>query len=80
MNTIVDYFIYPLSPILALMVAAVALLCLECLPGDRKDLRRIKLWVSLAGTLASGLCIWHLARNWPIAFSTVGYPERGLAP
>ena len=80
MNTIVAYFIYPLSPILALTAAAVVLLLLECLPNS-DSLRRGKLWVSLAGTIASGLCLWHLFKDWPITFATVGYPGGiGLAP
>ena len=69
--SLVDYFLIPLSPLIALVVAGILLIVLECFKKPVSN--QTKLFVALLGPMASaGMATW-LSSTWPIAYSSVGY-------
>lgn len=71
MNTVFEYFIVPLTPILALVAMGILVLVLECIP--RFPLRNAKLLLALAGPLISAYYVYQIWMAWPIPFTSIGY-------
>lgn len=68
MNMIATHFLFPVSPILSLVAAAVGLIGLECLPGLR--LRRTKRLMAMVGGIASisfTLSLWTRMADYVVA-------------
>lgn len=75
MNMITTHFLFPISPILSLVAAAVGLIGLECLPGLR--LNRTKWLVAMIGAIASllfTLALW----TWLPGHAVSGIDSRWL--
>jgi len=66
-----EFFLYPSSPVLVLLLTATALIGLECLPLDHWS--RGKFCVAIGGAVASILLSVLLWKAWPIPYSSVGY-------
>jgi len=70
MNPIVEFFLLPLSPVVALATTAVVLIMAECVPA--LNFPRVKTALAVAGTLVSLYFALFLLRVWPIEFATTG--------
>ncbi len=65
MNPICDLFLFPVSPIAALVIGAMVLIGAECFPSFKMP--RVKLGLAAAFAIASVVLSFCLWRAWPIA-------------
>lgn len=76
MNTVSQFFLYPVAPVLSIVAAACLGLVVECISTE--GLKSLKRLIMLAGPVAALLFIGCLWRDWPIEFSATGYQESAL--
>jgi NADH-quinone oxidoreductase subunit N len=65
MNTF-DFFILPVSPILAPILTAIGLVMLECIPS--LELKKTKAWIAIFGAVLSIACTFWIWKHWPINY------------
>ncbi len=71
MNTVVTYFLYPISPLLSLTLTACLLIGLECIPS--LPLPKLKFGVAIAGAATALVFTILLSELPPNAYATLGY-------
>ncbi len=70
---ILNYFLLPVSPLLAMIGGGTLLIAAECLPGSR--LKTVKYGIALAGAAASIVFTLLLWRTFPTSYTSVGLGE-----
>ncbi len=67
MNVFLEYFFFPLSPVLALVASGLLLIVLECVTED--GLKPLKSLVAFLGPVFSIYFTWQLSNQWPVAYT-----------
>lgn len=78
MNTLMDLFLIPVSPVAAFIVAGLLLIVLQCIRSPK--LKGVSKLVGLLGPLGSLLATWYLFKSQPLIYSlaTAGAHEAWL--
>ena len=61
MNLVVDYFLVPLLPVIAFVLAGILLIVLQCF--KKPGLRPLSKFIGLLGPVLSILCTWYLFKS-----------------
>lgn len=67
MNTLLDFFLIPISPVVSFVGAGLLLIALQCVRSPK--LRGLTKTVGLLGPLGSLLATWYLFKAQPLAYS-----------
>lgn len=76
MNPIVEFYLLPASPVLALFIFGILLITMDCI--FKYKAQSLKFFTALLGPVASIYCTWYLHISEPLAFSTVGFSGEPL--
>jgi len=67
MNSVIEYFFYPLSPVLSPIVAGLLLIGAECFP--KHSLKKLKYGIAGLAMLISLFATFSILSHWPIPFA-----------
>src|SRR5688572_23094027 len=76
MSVVWENFLYPISPVLGLLVGALMVMALELVGGPAlKPLRKL---AALTGPILSIYCVVTMQSHWPIQFASLGFTGEPL--